>query len=302
MSKEIFRKWVERYMKMKPAIITVANQKGGVGKTTTVANLAASFAHTGNVVLVIDCDYQANVTSLLCGDEQVKIKEQSITYAVKNELTLEDVVVGTKFKNIDLVPANRELDDLREQLVGQPNQFRLIDFLLNCPRAKSYDMILIDTHPSLDCFFQSAIAASSYFIIPLFPEADSSRGVAHQLQAIEKIKRYLNPNLVFLGCAIVKYDQYNATHQKFEKLIRKCGKENNFSVFKTFIPNSQSVAAAAAHGLPLLHYKSESPATAGYIDLAKEIKRHLNQHSAKTVTRKKTKLQPIHELEIAAEL
>lgn len=257
----------------KPIIITIANQKGGVGKTTTVANLAASIADSGKRVLVIDCDYQANVTSLLCGDEQFKHKDKTITQAIKHDLSLDKVLVPTPFKNLDLVPSNRALDDLREQLVGQPNQFRLVDLMLDCPKAKTYDFILIDTHPSLDCFFQSAVAASAHYIIPLFPEADSSRGLAHQLQAIDKVKRYLNPRLNFLGCAIVKFDRYNATHQKFEKLIRQYGKENKISVFKTHIPNSQSIAAAAAHGLPLYHYKKDSPATLAYAGLAKEILR-----------------------------
>lgn len=290
-------------MANKPTIITIANQKGGVGKTTTVANLAASLADRGNLVLVIDCDYQANVSSLLCGDEQVKQKNKSITHAIKHDLSVDQVVVGTPFKNIDLVPANRELDDLREQLVGQPNQFRLVDLMLDCDKARAYDFILIDTHPSLDCFFQSAIAASEHFIIPLFPEADSSRGLAHQLQAIDKVKRYLNPGLNFLGCAIVKYDRYNATHQKFEKLIRLFGKENGIAVFKANIPNSQSVAAAAAHGLPLFHYKRESPAAMAYEEMAKELMRLVKTPSTGGSKKagKRKKAEPSQELEFATE-
>lgn len=290
-------------MAVKPIIITIANQKGGVGKTTTVANLAASLADSGNLVLVIDCDYQANVTSLLCGDEQLKHKEKSFTYAIKHDLSVDKVVVPTPFKNIDLVPSNRELDELREQLVGQPNQFRLVDLMLSCKHAKGYDYILIDTHPSLDCFFQSAITASQYYIIPLFPEADSSRGLAHQLQAIEKVKRYLNPHLSFLGCVITKYDRYNATHQKFENLIRRFGKENGVPVFKTNIPSSHSIAAAAAHNLPLFHYKKESPASLAYSKLAKEVARM----AGKDETRKKRKTSAAKDiareaLEIAADL
>ena len=267
-------------MAEKPTVITVANQKGGVGKTTTVANLAACMGDSGKNVLVIDCDYQANVTSLLCGDIAAKQKERSFTQAIKLDLTLDDVVVGTPIKNVDLVPSNRELDDLREKLVGQPNQFRLVDLMLHCKKARSYDIILIDTHPSLDCFFQSAIAASQSFIIPLFPEADSSRGLAHQLQAIDKIKRYLNQALKFLGCAVVKYDRYNATHQKFEKLIRQYCKDNGIRVFKSNVPNSQSVAAAAAHGLPLFNYKPDSPASVAYAEMAKEIERVLKQQTS----------------------
>lgn len=286
-------------MSKRPIIITVANQKGGVGKTTTVANLAASMAAQGNMVLVIDCDYQANVSSLFLGDEQIKDESLSITQAIKHDLTLDEVVVGTRFQNIDMVPANRKLDDLREQLVGQPNQFRLVDLMLDCKKASAYDYILMDTHPSLDCFFQSAIAASQHFLIPVFPEADSSRGLAHQMQAIDKIKRYLNPDLNFLGCAIVKYDRYSATHQKFEKLIRTLGKENGIKVLKTNIPNSQSVAAAAAHGLPMLYYKPESPASIAYKKLAREVLT-LCKNPQPHKVRRRRKVTPT--LDIAADL
>lgn len=290
-------------MATKPVIITIANQKGGVGKTTTVANLAASLAEKGKLVLVVDCDYQANVTSLLCGDEQLKEKERSFTFAIKNDLTLDKVVVPTPFKNIDLVPSNRELDDLREQLVGQPNQFRLVDLMLDCKSAHNYDYILLDTHPSLDCFFQSAIAASRHYLIPLFAEADSSRGLAHQLQAIDKVRRYLNPSLNFLGCVITKYDRYNATHQKFENLIRQFAKENNIHVFKANIPSSHSIAAAAAHNLTLFHYKKGATAALAYADVARELQR-LASKSSDLKNKRGTRVKDTSSdsLEVAADL
>lgn len=288
-------------MDKKTKILAIANQKGGVGKTTTVANLAACLAAKNFLVLVIDCDYQANATTLLCGDEQLKHTTKSLTHAIKNDLSLKDVIVATPHKNIDMVPSNHELDSLREQLVGQPNQFSLITSLLDCPLAKKYDYIIIDTHPSLDCFFQSAIAASHYFIIPIFAEADSSRGLVHQIQTINKAKKFLNPALEFLGSLVVKYDRYSSTHQKFEKLIREFSKENNLSIFKTIIPNSHSVAAAAAHGLPINAYKINSPANKAYIKLANEI---ISATKDKNILKTKTKkITPKDiDLEIATDL
>lgn len=283
-------------------VIAIANQKGGVGKTTTVANLAASFTEKGKKVLVVDCDYQANVTSLLCTDDQFKDNKKTITHAIKNDLTLEDVVVGTPYKNIDIIPANHDLDSLKDQLVGQPNQFSLISSILNTKEKDNYDFILIDTHPSLDCFFQSAIAASDYYLIPLFAEADSSRGLAHQIQAINKIKRFLNPNLSFLGSLIVKYDRYNATHQKFENLIRSFGKHNGVHVFKTLIPNSHSVAASAALCKPITFYKKTSPAAKSYLKLATEIITLLKNEPAIKNKNSKKMSKIDAELEIAADL
>jgi cellulose biosynthesis protein BcsQ len=118
------------------------------------------------------------------------------------------------------------------------------------------------------------------------------------VQAIDKVKRYLNPALNLLGCVIVKFDRYNATHQKFEKLIRQFAKANNFSIFKTNIPNSQSVAAAAAHGLPLFHYKGDSPASLAYQALSKEI----DQATRLKINIKPKKKSINMDLEIAADL
>jgi chromosome partitioning protein len=135
----------------------------------------------------------------------------------------------------------------------------------------------------------------------MFPEADSSRGLAHQLMAIEKVKKYLNPKLCFLGCMIVKYDRYNATHLKFEKLIREYGKENGVPVFKTNVPNSQSVAAAAACGLPLAYYKPKSQVAQAYIKIAKEVLALTLKSDLKS-SQIKRKHMASDEIEIAVEI
>lgn len=287
-------------MNKETKIIAIVNQKGGVGKTTSVINIASSLSVKNHLTLVIDCDYQANATTLLCGDEQMQDKKHSLTLAIKNELSLKEVVIPTKHKNIDIVPSHHDLDSLKDQLIGQPNQFSLIKSLLDCSLTKKYDYIIIDTHPSLDCFFQSSIAASDYFIIPIFPEADSSRGLIHQIQAINKMKKFLNPNLEFLGSLVVKYDKYSSTHQKFEKLIRQFSQENQLNMFKTIIPNSHSVAAAAAFNLPINAYKNTSPASKAYAKLAQEIVSLTNKHSTKA--KKSKTLQKELDLEVAKDL
>ena len=252
------------------SIITIANQKGGVGKTTTVVNLAQAYASMGKRVCVIDVDYQANATALLGGTEIAKAGK-TLTHALDQELHLDDVVEKTKFENISLVAADRQLDSLREKLNDQPHRTTLFNFFLNSKETRKFDVIIFDTHPSLDCYLQSALAASHYYLIPLFAEPDSTSGLAHQISAVEKVRRHLNPMLMFLGCVITRYEKTNATHVKFQKYIRDLSLQSNFNVFETTIPVSQSVTAASAHSLPLAVYKKNLPVAMAYATLAGEI-------------------------------
>lgn len=257
------------------SVITVANQKGGVGKTTTVVNLASSYAQLGKRVLVVDLDYQANSTVLLGADALAIKNGASLARALQADLKLSDIRIPSKIERVDLLAATRELCELGDRFIGQPNQFCLIESIFDCPEYAEYDVILIDTHPSIDCFSQSALTSSHYYLISLFPEADSSRGLSHQIQAVEKIRRYLNPMLTFLGCVITRSDKQNATHSKFEQFLRQAGKEGKFRVFNTVIPVSNSVAAASAQGLALNQYKKNSPVSVAYSSLAGEILPHL---------------------------
>lgn len=256
------------------SIITVANQKGGVGKTTTVVNLASAYAQIGKRVLVVDLDYQCNASALL-GINDDSIGNNSISYALQNDLNFTHIVLKSNMPNVDVLAATRDLDLLREKFSGQPNQFKLVDILLNCDQLHEYDIVIIDTHPSLDCFFQSAMAASHYYLIPLFAEADSSKGLAHMVSAVENIRKYLNPMLNLLGCIITCFDKTNSTHIKFERFIREASKDGKFNVFSTTIPASKSVAAASAQSLPLHVYKKSSPVTVAYSTLAGEMLPHL---------------------------
>ncbi len=257
---------------MDASIVTIANQKGGVGKTTTVVNLAASFAQLDKKVLVIDMDYQGNATALLGADEAAKENyKKTVSYGIRNDLTLKDIRLPTNIINVDVIAATRDLDDLRDELAGKAKQLKVVEFLLKCDSLNEYDIVLIDTHPSLDCLFQASLIASHYYIIPLFAEPDSSRGLAHMICEVEEIRKYWNPTLRFLGCVITRYDSKNATHSKFQKILRETSKEGKFHVFDTVIPISNAVAAASAQQISLINYKKSSPISVSYTALAGEI-------------------------------
>ncbi len=257
---------------MSASIVTIANQKGGVGKTTTVVNLASSFAQLDKKVLVIDMDYQANATSLLGCDKIVKDDPtKSLAHAIRDNLNLSDIRVQSNTQNVDVLCATKDLDKLRDELAGKAKQLKVVEFLLKCDAVDDYDIILIDTHPSLDCLFQASLVASHYYLIPLFAEADSSRGLVHMINEVEEIQKYYNPNLRFLGCVVTRYDSKNSTHVKFLKILRDNKKEGKFHVFDTTIPISNVVAAASAQQLSLLGYKKNAPIAVAYSVLAGEI-------------------------------
>ncbi|MFK7827035.1 MAG: ParA family protein [Oligoflexales bacterium] len=253
----------------KTNIITVANQKGGVGKTTTVVNLASSYASIGKKVLVIDMDVQANATTAL-GLEKPKEGAQSIASAIQKRLTFDKVLCSTQF-GIDIVCGSRKLDDLVPSLIGTTRKFKLVEQLLDTKKINLYDIVLIDTHPSLDMYFQSAMAASHYYLIPLFAEAFSVSGLVDQINAIEDIRFDLNKMLTSLGVVICNFNQRDSVHVDFEKIIRALGKKAGFRILNTTIPNSTAVKTSQMKALPLNHYKPKLPVTLAYSTLAGEL-------------------------------
>ncbi|MDQ3234980.1 MAG: ParA family protein [Pseudobdellovibrionaceae bacterium] len=253
------------------SIVTIGNEKGGVGKTTTVVNLASAFALLGKKVLVVDFDSQANSSAQLGADMGLISSGRNLKAAIESDLTIPDIRIPTNTEGVHLLPALKAMDELKEKVIGQPNQFKLLELILDCPEKNEYDVILVDTHPAKDCYFQSAMAASHYYLVPLFAEADPVTGLADLITDVEKIRRYLNPMLVFIGCVVTKYNKTSATHVLYEKVLRKSSKAAKFHVFDTVIPDSQSVAAASAKSLPLHMYRRNSPAAVSYMALAGEI-------------------------------
>jgi chromosome partitioning protein len=254
---------------MPTSIVTIANQKGGVGKTTTVVNLAASYAQMNKRVLVVDMDYQSNSSELLGVAEQAQQSGRDLATGILHELTLDKLRLPSNTEGIDVLAATRELDDVREKMQGQPLQHLMLNMILDCPALEEYDLVLIDTHPSLDCLLLSALVASHYYLVPMFAEKTSSKGLAHMVSWTQRMRR-LNPMLLFLGVVITRYDRTVATHVKFEKLIREAGKAANFHVFQTLIPSSASVPGSDAANQVLLTYKRTAPVTIAYSALAGE--------------------------------
>ncbi len=252
------------------SIVTVGSEKGGVGKTTTVVNLAASFAFLGKKVLVIDIDPQANATELLGVDRPQALK-RALADAILNNQPLETCRVQTNTENVDLLPATPGLKEVIRQLGSGIRQDKLLRPVLASRETDSYDLVLIDTHGVEDCLLTSALAASHYYLIPVFAEQESARGLHDFLQTSDFIRRHSNPTLTLLGAIITRFDRSNATHREYEQAIRAHGTAANFRVFETLIPASKSVAAASKHQIPMVSYRKDAPVSIAYQTLAGEL-------------------------------
>lgn len=256
----------------KVSIITVANQKGGVGKTTCTVNLAAAYAKMGKKVLVLDADPQANTTSHLGAIEQAEEENKYLYDAIETESSqISSFIIETKFKNIHCFAADIRLRKINTKYKGELNQFQVLHPILQSEDISKYDIVFIDTHPSFDVLPQSALTASDYYLIPLFPEGHSLQGLGDQIKSANSVIRYQNPMLTFLGCIISQYDKNNATHRKIEQQFRTIAAEGGFKIFSTVIPTSKLISSAAAAETPIHFFRAGSNIADAYTCLAGEI-------------------------------
>ena len=260
----------------KTSIVTVTNQKGGVGKTTTLVNLAAVYADMGMKVLVADLDYQGNATMIFGQEEKAKSSKRHLATAFKSDLTLDKVVLETNHEGVHLLASDRSLEEHSVEWNQHPKKMKLLELVLDCPALKKYDVVLIDTHPSFDCYVQAALSASHYYLVPLFAESCSVRGLGHILNQIENIRRYCNESLHFLGCTVTRFDKKNAVHAQFENDLRMQGKKFGFPVCKTIVPHSTAVARAEANEQSVVKYRADLPVAVAYNALAGELLSVLN--------------------------
>jgi len=250
-------------------IISVINQKGGVGKTTTVINLAAGLVQQEKKVLVIDLDPQGNATTGL-GLSNLENSSDTIYGVLNGSKAISAVIKKTNFKNLDIVSSNVDLSGLEIETVGDSERAfilkgKLAPYLNDS--SGSYDYILIDCPPSLSLITVMALVSSHSLIVPLQTEFFALEGLTQLMKTIERIKVSLNPELQIRGILLTMYDKRNKLSAQVEKEARDYFNEK---VYQTVIPRNVRLSEAPSHGMPVLIYDKSCLGSKSYFSFTDE--------------------------------
>ncbi|MCL6564809.1 MAG: AAA family ATPase [Acidobacteriia bacterium] len=246
-------------------IIAIANQKGGVGKTTTAINLGASLAVSEQNTLLIDCDSQSNTTTGLGFTKDPA--RRSLYHSLVLDEPLEKIILKTSVDGLDLVPSDKNLVGAAVELVNvEDREFRLRKAIESI--KDRYDFILIDCPPALDLLTLNALVASDAVLVPIQCEYLALEGVSELLDTLMRIRRSLNPSLGIEGILLTMYDERTTLSRQVAADLRSFF---GSQVFETVIPRNVRLAEAPSHGKPIIFYDIHSRGAASYIQLAKEV-------------------------------
>jgi len=251
--------------------IAIANQKGGVGKTTTAINLATALAAIGWKVLLADLDPQGNASTGL-GIPQ-SARDRSSYDVLMGEASLVESTLPTKVPRLDLLPATVDLSGAEVELVGLEGRTHRLARAFDAAPPGRWDICLMDCPPSLGLLTVNALVSAQHLLVPLQCEFFALEGLSQLLQTVERIRVAYNPSLAILGVALTMFDRRNNLSQAVAEDVRAC---LGASVFETVVPRNVRLSEAPSHGLPALIYDLRCSGSEAYIRLARELIQRLN--------------------------
>jgi chromosome partitioning protein len=246
--------------------IAIANQKGGVGKTTTAINVATALAASGWKVLLIDLDPQGNASTGL-GVAQNE-RERSSYELLTGACSLEEAVIATRVPRLDLIASTVDLSGAEIELVELEGRTHRLDRAIDAATPGRWDICLIDCPPSLGLLTMNALVGARSILVPLQAEFFALEGLSQLLQTVERVRARFNPELTIMGVALTMYDRRNNLSAQVAEDVRAClGKV----VFDTVIPRNVRLSEAPSHGLPALIYDHRCSGSEAYMSLAREL-------------------------------